>query len=253
MGVSGRSAASTDGPVWHANIVTLRGARMGETWKVTHGDGAWTTPVLAFNGVSVKDSCRYPVSAVGFALPHQLPPDAADVETEVDSTDDRPDDAGTRAVGSSNRTPNRNLPGGDLPPDRQITTVDDRQFDCRSEAGRADRADQRDPQPNFQPRPVRTIGRRVRVRATHVRSRPTRHGRRLNGGRLILVPRHALRQPGPEPPLGWTLAPETVDDMRSQLRATSNASQIEELRHLLNGGLSCGPPEAVPGLAGTHP
>src|SRR5262249_22002652 len=39
-------------------------------------------------------------------------------------------------------------------------------------------------------------------------------------------------QPGPEPPLGWTLAPETVADMRSQLRATPNAAQIQTLRRL---------------------
>jgi hypothetical protein len=50
-------------------------------------------------------------------------------------------------------------------------------------------------------------------------------------------------QPGPEPPTGWTLAPETVDQMRSQLRATSNTNEIRALRRLLQpGGLACGQP-----------
>jgi hypothetical protein len=47
-------------------------------------------------------------------------------------------------------------------------------------------------------------------------------------------------QPGPEPPLGWTLAPQTVRDMRSQLRAVPNQEQIKVLRAILrSGSLSC--------------
>jgi hypothetical protein len=48
-------------------------------------------------------------------------------------------------------------------------------------------------------------------------------------------------QPGPQPPLGWTLAPETVSDMRSQLNVAQNAQQIKQIRTLLaNRALSCG-------------
>jgi hypothetical protein len=46
-------------------------------------------------------------------------------------------------------------------------------------------------------------------------------------------------QPGPQPPLGWTLAASTVVDMRAQLGATPNRDQIDDLRKLLTGALSC--------------
>ena len=47
-------------------------------------------------------------------------------------------------------------------------------------------------------------------------------------------------QPGPEPPLGWTLATSTVNEMRSQLTSDTNRSEIETLRDLLKpGGLTC--------------
>ena len=47
-------------------------------------------------------------------------------------------------------------------------------------------------------------------------------------------------QPGPEPPLGWTLAPQTVRDMRSQLQAPPNAKAIEYLRNALDANnLAC--------------
>jgi hypothetical protein len=51
-------------------------------------------------------------------------------------------------------------------------------------------------------------------------------------------------QPGPEPPLGWTLSRQTVDDMRSQLNATPNREQMEALSAALDPEhLSCaGPP-----------
>jgi len=47
-------------------------------------------------------------------------------------------------------------------------------------------------------------------------------------------------QPGPEPPLGWTLARETVDDMRSQLAASANADAMTAIQQLLkSGALTC--------------
>jgi hypothetical protein len=48
-------------------------------------------------------------------------------------------------------------------------------------------------------------------------------------------------QPGPEPPLGWTLADSTIQDMRAQLRSNQNKRQIAELRALLTSTeLRCG-------------
>lgn len=47
-------------------------------------------------------------------------------------------------------------------------------------------------------------------------------------------------QPGPEPPTGWTLATETVADMRAQLRVDQNAEQIKVIQDLLaSGALTC--------------
>jgi hypothetical protein len=46
-------------------------------------------------------------------------------------------------------------------------------------------------------------------------------------------------QPGPEPPLGWTLAQETVNDMRTQLTAEPNKREIERLREILASQLTC--------------
>jgi hypothetical protein len=40
-------------------------------------------------------------------------------------------------------------------------------------------------------------------------------------------------QPGPEPPLGWTLAPSTIEDMRKQLGAKLNRQTIEAVRQVL--------------------
>ena len=40
-------------------------------------------------------------------------------------------------------------------------------------------------------------------------------------------------QPGPQPPLGWTLAPATVEQMRAQLSGGSNSQTIEAIRDLL--------------------
>jgi len=39
-------------------------------------------------------------------------------------------------------------------------------------------------------------------------------------------------QPRREPPLGWTLGPETVSNMRSQLKAEENAEQLSNIRKL---------------------
>jgi hypothetical protein len=47
-------------------------------------------------------------------------------------------------------------------------------------------------------------------------------------------------QPGPQPPLGWTLAPQTVSDMRAQLQLPQNAAQLQQIRDLLTGAaLTC--------------
>jgi hypothetical protein len=46
-------------------------------------------------------------------------------------------------------------------------------------------------------------------------------------------------QPGPTPPLGWTLSDTTVDDMRAQLTADRNEKTIRSLRQVLSGSLSC--------------
>ena len=85
-----------------------RGLR--QTWDLTHADGAWTTPVLAFNGISVEDDCRFLASAVDFTLPRQLPADPADLGTAVDSSDDLPNDAACRGVASATRSRRRRPP-----------------------------------------------------------------------------------------------------------------------------------------------
>jgi hypothetical protein len=46
-------------------------------------------------------------------------------------------------------------------------------------------------------------------------------------------------QPGAAAPLGWTLSPATVRDMRDQLTAGSNAAALDRVRQLLSGGLAC--------------
>lgn len=47
-------------------------------------------------------------------------------------------------------------------------------------------------------------------------------------------------QPGPDPPLGWTLSDSTVDNMRAQLSSAQNRAVIARLRHLLTTPLHCG-------------
>jgi hypothetical protein len=65
-------------------------------------------------------------------------------------------------------------------------------------------------------------------------------GRTVRGASSLWFRISLYGQPGPEPPTGWTLAPETVDDMRSQLRVASNQQQIQQLRTLLaDSGLNC--------------
>jgi hypothetical protein len=46
-------------------------------------------------------------------------------------------------------------------------------------------------------------------------------------------------QPGVEAPLGWTLSPSTVRDMREQLFSGTNAAAVDRVRRLLSGGLTC--------------
>jgi hypothetical protein len=308
-----------------------RGLR--ETWEVTHAGGAWSTPVLAFNGASVEDDCRFVASAVDFTLPRQLPADPADVATAVDSTDDRPDDAACRGVGGGTGKAVDLLPSTTelvdyLCPDEDVPLSTAAHLSARfpyvSPTGRVERrgcpdarglvpapaisydadggifdnsgagtavdtwralgplaaATERqggtclvpvfvqidnsppsatvgstaDPRPDELTAPVGATLNQVSSRDRYARSGAAAAFGRLvsaDGERVHAVGagdpdglwfRIALYgQPGPEPPLGWTLAPETVSDMRSQLRAITNAKQIQALRRLLRpGGLTCG-------------
>jgi hypothetical protein len=112
-----------------------------------------------------------------------------------------------------------------------------------------------DPRPNEVTAPVNATLGQVGSRETYARAGaaaafgpPVSAGgqpvQRRSGPAETLWFRIALHgQPGPEPPLGWTLAPKTVEDMRAQLRTTSNREQITALREMVsNGGLTCSPP-----------
>jgi hypothetical protein len=46
-------------------------------------------------------------------------------------------------------------------------------------------------------------------------------------------------QPGAAAPLGWTLSPATVRDMRDQLTAGTNTAAVDRVHQLLNGPLTC--------------
>src|SRR5262249_29157598 len=85
----------------------------------------------------------------------------------------------------------------------------------------------------------------ARARAAATFARPVSPSglavQRTDGQPLRLWFRLSLfRQPGPQPPLGWTLAQQTVSDMRAQLRLPQNAEQLRQIRELLPGtGLRC--------------
>jgi hypothetical protein len=308
-----------------------RGLR--QLWDSTHADGAWTTPVLALNGISVEDDCRFMASAVDFTLPRELPAKPADVRTAVASTDDRPNDAACRGIGSASgravdilpstselidylcptedvplstaahisarfpyvsptgRVQRRACPGPDsgLVPMPAISyDADGGIFDnagsgtavdtwralaplaaaterttgtclvpvflqIDNSPGRATVSSTADPRPRELSAPIKATLGQLSSREAYSRSgAAAAFGYRVSAGgqpikingttasdpmwfRIVL-----FGQPGPEPPLGWTLAPKTVKDMRSQLSAVPNQDQIQALREVLRpGSLSC--------------
>jgi hypothetical protein len=71
-----------------------RGLR--QLWDVTHEDSNWGSPVLALNGVSVEDGCRFVASAVDFSLPSQLPSDPRRAGEFGGADEDQPNDAACR-------------------------------------------------------------------------------------------------------------------------------------------------------------
>ena len=306
-----------------------RGLR--QTWDLTHANGTWTTPVLALNGISVEDGCRFLASAVDFALPRQLPTDPTGIATAVDSTDDRPDDAACRGVASppgdavdilpsTNELIDYLCPAEDVPlstaahlsarfpyvsPTGRIERrpcpssdglvaapavsydADGGLFDnagsgtavdtwramvplaaaterategclvpmfvqIDNSAGRATISSAADPRPNELFAPVGATLGQLSSREAYARAgAATAFGRPVSvGGQPVAIGgvdavgpmwfRIVLfGQPGPEPPLGWTLAQETVDDMRSQLQAVPNQQQIRTLRRILSSDLTC--------------
>jgi hypothetical protein len=312
------------------------GRGLRRTWDVTHAGGAWATPVLAFNGISVEDDCRFLASAIDFTLPRQLPANPADVEAAAPSTADQPNDAACRGVASPADTttavdilPSTNelidylCPTEDVPlstaahisarfpyvsptgrihrracpsPDGLVpepaisydadggifdnsgsgTAVDtwraltplaaatERATDTcvvpiflqiDNSAGRATISSAADPRPNELTAPIGATMGQLTSREAYSRSGAAAAFERMTsaGGRQVDVggaPAGSawfrivlFGQPGPEPPLGWTLAPETVKDMRSQLRAVPNQEAIGELRRLLTPGrLTCRTP-----------
>jgi hypothetical protein len=315
-----------------------RGLR--QLWDSTHADGAWTTPVLALNGISVEDDCRFMASAVDFTLPRQLPEMPADVRTAVASTDDRPNDAACRGVGSAfdravkdppsavDILPSTNelidylCPSEDVPlstaahisarfpyvsptgrvqrracngPDAGLVPMPAISYDADggifdnagsgtavdtwralaplaaaterttgtclvpvfvqvdNSPGRATVSSTADPRPRELTAPVKATLGQLSSREAYSRSgAAAAFGYRVSAGgqpikingmtasdpmwfRIVL-----FGQPGPEPPLGWTLAPKTVKDMRSQLGADPNKTQLQALREVLRpGSLSC--------------
>ena len=325
---------------WHDRYrsradAAARGLNRGlrQLWDVTHANGAWTTPVLALNGISVEDDCRFVASAVDFTLPRQLPANPADPRTAVDSRKDRPDDAACRGVGSqagdavdvlsstselidylcpaedvplstaahisarfpyvspTGRVERRACAGPDagLVPQPAISyDADGGIFDnagsgtavdawralaplaaaterttgtclvpvfvqIDNSPGRATVSSAADPRPSELTAPIAATMGQLSSREAYSRSgAAAAFGYRVSAGgqhvsisgvtasgplwfRIVLY-----GQPGPEPPLGWTLAPQTVKDMRSQLMATPNQEQIKTLRTILrSGSLSC--------------
>jgi hypothetical protein len=306
-----------------------RGLR--QTWDLTHANGSWTTPVLALNGISVEDGCRFLASAVDFTLPRQLPTDPAGIATAVDSSDDRPDDAACRGVASppgdavdilpstnelidylcptedvplstaahisarfpyvspTGRIERRGCPSreGLVPAPAVSYDADGGLFDnagsgtavdtwramvplaaateratgrclvpvfvqIDNSGGRATISSAADPRPNEFFAPVGATLGQVSSREAYARAgAATTFGRPVSvagqpvqiGGTDAVGPlwfRIVLfGQPGPEPPLGWSLAEETVNDMRSQLQAVPNQQQIRTLRRILANEVTC--------------
>ena len=325
----------TGGPTDPAARGLSRGLRA--LWNATHGGTRWATPVLALNGISVEDGCRFLASAVDFTLPREVPDDVTSLLTAPTSADDRPDDAACRG-------PQRDLdaPGVDALPttselvdylcpseDVPLATAAhiSARFPYASPTGRIARtkcpgmsgpipglvpesavsfdadggifdnsgagtltdawralsplvaAQERQEHACYAPifvqidnsppastvsiapdqrpgeflAPVNATLGQVSSRESYARSRAAAAFTRpvSPSGRSITFATGVepetlwfrislFGQPGPEPPLGWTLAPETVSDMRSQLRAEQNAQQLSQIRALLvAGALTC--------------
>lgn len=314
----------------HAATGMRRGLR--ETWKVTHDDGAWATPVLALNGVSVEDGCRTVTSAVDFTLPRTLPDDLATLAVRPTANDDRPDDAACRGperptngealdiLPSTSEIIDYLCANEDIPlstaahlsarfpyvsPTGRIARTgcadadgfvaagsvsydsDGGIFDNSGAATLTDtwrvlapvvaaheratgacvapivlQIDNSPPAstvstgPDNQPAellaPLRATAGQVTSRESYARTSAAAAFRRpiSPSGRQIVGDDGApetlwfrvslFGQPGPEPPTGWTLATETVEDMRRQLRARQNAEQLAALiSYLESGELRC--------------
>jgi hypothetical protein len=108
-----------------------------------------------------------------------------------------------------------------------------------------------DPKPSEVSAPLNVLLGEVGSRESYGRAsaatafvRPVSPGGRevtLNGQSLDRLWFHIalFGQPGPKPPLGWTLSDTTVSDMRAQLGVGPNRDQIRQVRDLLTGTLSC--------------
>jgi len=316
-----------------APIGLRRGLRA--TWQDSHLGGAWSTPVLAFNGTEVEDGCRVVASSVDFTVPRTLPANPADASTVVTSADDRPDDHACRGpattagaavdiLPSTSELIDYLCPGEDVPmstaahisarfpyvsptgriyrkpcagnglvPGPAVSFDADGGIFDNSGSGTATDAwraltplassienqpqagclvplfiqidnspptdviadvRQPDPRPNELTAPIgATLGQvssreqYARARAAAAFTRPvSASGRRVtfahsSGSPSSLWFRITLfGQPGPQPPLGWTLAPATVDQMRAQLRGAANSQTIGVIQDLLKPGrLQC--------------
>lgn len=336
-----------------STATTARGMSRGlrQMWDLTHEGSAWSTPVLALNGVSVEDGCRVVASAVDFTVPATFDPDSLsnDATNPATSADDRPDDAacrgplppatrpadqpGQKALDVLPSTselidylcPNEDVPlstaahlsarfpyvspsgrivrssacpaAGGLVPEAAVSYDADGGYFDNSGAGAVTDAwralvplaaqtereakartseacmvpmmiqiDNSPPAPttatSVDPRPKELlvppgatfgqIGSReayARAGAASTFSRPiSAGGQPVRLASTSTEPVSALwfrlslfGQPGPEPPLGWTLSEQSVADMRSQLRARDNVDTITDIRRLLApGALACG-------------
>jgi hypothetical protein len=67
----------------------------------------------------------------------------------------------------------------------------------------------------------------------------TAQGRPVGDGAVAWFRIAPSVQPGIEPPLGWTLAPDTVADMRQQMLSPSNRRSLDSLRQLLAAPPRC--------------
>ncbi|MFC0626353.1 hypothetical protein [Kribbella deserti] len=328
-----------DDPSPPSNRGMARGLR--DLWTSTHGTGQWGTPVLALNGASVEDACRFVVSAVDFALPAGEVAAYQPAVAPPGSSLDQPDDAACRgpvrrevraSADGVNRGAARDEPGGyldvlpssnelvdylcpteDVPlstashlsarfplvspsgriarhrcdsddglvPAPAVSYVADGGLFDNSGAGTvtdawralqpivaasekstgsclvpifvqidnsppaSTKSSQADARPLELTAPVKATLGQVNSREAYARSsaaaaftRPLSAGGKsiatASGTPASLWFRITLAgQPGPEPPLGWTLADATVNEMRSQLTSDTNRQAITELRDLL--------------------